>query len=113
MYRPEQQRHLRYRSSRGRIEQQIDDIVRRRGPDEKFRRKVIHALGIFARVSGFGEHPTLRKYIPDRAGNRSEALAWPSSSRGHNIVEKQVAFIKRVLGAGEPDRTTAVLLQQI
>jgi hypothetical protein len=55
----------------------------------------------------------LRKNIPDRTGNRLEALARPGSIGCDNIVEEQMALIKRVVRAGEPDWTAAVLLQQI
>jgi hypothetical protein len=55
----------------------------------------------------------LRKDIPDRTGNRPEALVRPSGSRINNIVKEQVTFIKRIVGAGEPDWTAAVLLEQI
>src|SRR5205823_2879305 len=97
----------------GRIEQQVYEVVCQRPSDEKFHGQVVYALGVFAFVSGFGANPALRKNIPDRAGNRLEALTRPGSIWCNNIVEEQMALIKRVIRAGEPDWTAAVLLQQI
>jgi hypothetical protein len=35
----------------------------------------------------------------------------PGTCRSNDIVKEQVAFVKPVIGTGEPDRTAPVLLE--
>ena len=96
-----------------RIEQQVGDVVGERPADQKLHRQIIDPLRIGPPVGAFGQDPTLGQHIPDRAGDRLEALPRPGRVRSDDVVEEQVALIQSVAVAAEADRTAAVLLEKV
>ena len=96
-----------------RIEQKISDVVGQRAADEELHRKVVEALGIAWVVGLLGEHPSLRKDVPHRAGKGLEPVARRGRGGVHRIVEEQMTFIECIFRAGELYRAASVPVEEL
>ena len=95
------------------IQQQVGDIVGQRAADEKLHREVIDALGVLALVGVLGEHPPLRKDVPDGAGEGLKTIARVGAGHVDDVVKQQMPLIQAAVRAGEVDRTAPVLLEKL
>ncbi len=80
-----------------RIEQEVHHIVGQRAADEKLHREIVDALGVLALVSVLRKHPALCEDVPHGAGQGLELFAWAGRCRFDDVVENEVALVKRVV----------------
>jgi hypothetical protein len=55
----------------------------------------------------------LGQHIPDRSGSSLKPLSCSGINGIDNVVEEQMPLVERVLVPGEPDRTAAILLEEV
>jgi hypothetical protein len=82
-----------------RIELEIRHVVGQGAADEKLHREVIDALGILALVNVLRLHPAPRENVSHRASEGLETLARVGRCRFHDVVEREMTLVERVLAS--------------
>ncbi len=95
------------------IKKKVRNIVSERAADEKFHREIINPLWILALIGFFRMHPSLRKNIAHRAGDRLKTLSRSDRRHFHNVVKEEVPLVERVVRSGELNRPAAILLEEL
>src|SRR5262249_33283159 len=98
---------------RGRIEEEVRDVVGQGAADEELHREIVDALGVLALVGILRKYPALREDVPHRVGECLETFMGAGSGRLDDVVEKQVPLVEGVVRSRELNRTTPVLLAEL
>jgi hypothetical protein len=99
--------------AKDRVEHQVGNVIGQGAAHEELQGEIINPLGVAFPVGLLRLEPTLREHVANRMGDRFELVVRRRSGHRHDMVEGEMAFVERVVAAGECHRAAVITSEQL